>query len=441
MTCAQAEQRLKEGTGIAEEIDELVRYVDSLGFVKAMSSKRVAARRLWDNLMVLGMVNVILYHWFWYVLVEPRTYLFPGPGIPFGTTVSLPKIHVAPWVMILYRMMTQEWVNGVFVLAAVQAPTPEELRSFTQRDLATVAIYFYVGFFPYIVAAFVPAPWNGIVSKAETIERWFLLTIIIGKSYLVLAQRLGIPKTIQLAFLLAVFFLVPSCLWDFCGHGGELFLPTDWWPKCQSCFLTPKEVVCVLLYVGAAHAQPFERLQGFNPVAGSLLFVASCLLGFWAPGQAAIEFGAGSSTWAGHFARLSGLTLTLLQTFGLTAALAPLARRIHFQWAARWVLGSYIFNVNFLDILFLSPGARWSIAKELQVGGPAVSGLLTWAAMLIPLLFFMLVVAPIFQLVVLVWPLRAFACLGSFLLRLWRREVEGGKEGMMAEEWRQPLLA
>ena len=53
---------------------------------------------------------------------------------------------------------------------------------------------------------------------------------------------LGGP-VLQLISLLCFFLLVPSCFscgMDWCQSGGEYFLPTDWWPHCRSCLMTPK---------------------------------------------------------------------------------------------------------------------------------------------------------------------------------------------------------
>ena len=48
---------------------------------------------------------------------------------------------------------------------------------------------------------------------------------------------------VQLVPLLSLYLLVPSCFscgLDWCQAGGEYFLPTDWWPECRSCLMTPK---------------------------------------------------------------------------------------------------------------------------------------------------------------------------------------------------------
>lgn len=444
MTRAVANSKLEAGCSTGAEVAELVRYVDSLGFVRALNRKQAADRRLWDNLVVLGMLNVILFHWYWYVLVEPRSYLPPWQGYHFGDTVVLPHLPVAPWVVLTYRVMTQEWVNGVFVLAAIELQSPEELTRFTRRELAAFALYVYVGLLPMALSFLCPAQLDEYVFKAETIQRWFLLVLVLGKAVLVVSHRIGVPSGLQVAILLVLLVMMPGCWAELCGRGGEYLLPTDWWPTCTACALTPKEVVCLVLYVGAAHIRPFERLRALGPRTGLLLFVASCLLACAAPGQAAVEFSMGSGSPAGHLARLLGLAFTVLQTAGLVGAAAGLPEALHPHWAARWALGSYLFNVNFLDAIFLPPGARWSLLQKVQLGGPVLSGLLTWAAMLLPVAPFMLGVAPLLQELAVSWPLRLcqhLAAAGGAALRAHSRSRSrwrGSELGRPA--FRQPLL-
>merc|ERR1719491_1853399 len=164
-----------------------------------------------------------------------------------------------------------------------------------------------------------------------------------------------------------------------------------------------------------------------------MLFLATCLLASWSSGQAAVEFGAGSATWSGRSGRLAGLALTALQTAGLVGMMSGVTKRLHLQWMANWSLGSFLFNVNFPDWFQLSPRERWNGLHKMQVGGPLVSGLLTWAAMLVPVFFFMAVVAPLLQSVAFV-PLRlALRLFGAFHARYQRRPLgqaatlEGGR--------------
>ena len=132
------------------------------------------------------------------------------------------------------------------------------------------------GVLPMLLSLFFAEPWSGILFHAETIQRWFLLALMVGKAALVLDhrccggrnpgcllrfwsefedQRTGTGYTVTssflacfllpggfaaLALLTVAYLCVPFCFLDFCGSGGEYFLPTDWWPTCQSCVLTPK---------------------------------------------------------------------------------------------------------------------------------------------------------------------------------------------------------
>ena len=122
----------------------MVQYLDSLGFARAVSLQTVQLYNLWDCLAVLGMANVILFHWFWCVLIEPRTYKFPAPGEPAENSVTMPKLPVPCWTLFTYRLATQDWAYGVFCFAAA-AHTSSERSAFTQRDAAILTLYFYAG--------------------------------------------------------------------------------------------------------------------------------------------------------------------------------------------------------------------------------------------------------------------------------------------------------
>ena len=132
----QAEARLD-----SDPTDEkLLRFLDSLGFERLLSSQQLKLQRLCDNLSVLGMANVILFHWFWCVLVEPQTYVLADGGT---TVVPMPQLHVNSWFLYTYRMATQDWAYPVFVFAAAHM-TPNKER-FLPRDAFLVALYFYTG--------------------------------------------------------------------------------------------------------------------------------------------------------------------------------------------------------------------------------------------------------------------------------------------------------
>jgi len=290
MTRAAVKRRLQaSGSSVGFDVTALEHYIDSLGFRRALLKQQIVERQLLDNLIVLGMVNVILFHWYWYVLVEPLTYLPPWSGYHFGDTVPLPKLPVAEWVTSSFRVLTQEWANGVFIVAAIHTQPPQELVRFTWHDAAIVGLYFYVGLFPMLLSFLCPPPWDGYVFRAETIQRWFLLVLTAGKGILVLSHRFCFSPIVQLALLVIMLLLVPPCFEDLCGHGGEFLLPTDWWPKCAACLVSPKELVCILLYVGAAHARELRWLERGGPLLGLPLFLASSLAACWMPGQAALS--------------------------------------------------------------------------------------------------------------------------------------------------------
>ena len=139
-TRAQAQDALAQG---ALE-DKLMSYLDSLGFARAVSRKTIELYNLWDCLAVLGMADVILFHWFWCVLVEPRTYELPSQGQAQENSMPMPAIPVPDWTMFTYRLATQDWAYGVFCFAAA-AHTSSEHSAFTQRDLAILILYFYAG--------------------------------------------------------------------------------------------------------------------------------------------------------------------------------------------------------------------------------------------------------------------------------------------------------
>eukprot|EP00438_Fugacium_kawagutii_P010344 Skav210915 [mRNA] locus=scaffold4127:11132:29640:+ [translate_table: standard] len=175
---AQAEAKLAAG-----ETDEaeLIKILDSLGFERLLSSKQMEMQRLCDNLSVVAMINVILFHWFWCVLIDPETY--PSGRAHVGGVVAMPKLEVSGWALYLYRVATQDWAYGVFMFAAAQM-SPRQNR-FTSRDAAIALLYFYTGFFPMIISQLFDAPWNDIIFHAETVQRWFLLALLLGRATLV----------------------------------------------------------------------------------------------------------------------------------------------------------------------------------------------------------------------------------------------------------------
>eukprot|EP00439_Symbiodinium_sp_Y106_P066383 s1784_g10.t2 len=393
VTRAQAQDALAEG------VHDMVQYLDSLGFARAVSLQTVQLYNLWDCLAVLGMANVILFHWFWCVLIEPRTYKFPAPGEPAENSVTMPKLPVPCWTLFTYRLATQDWAYGVFCFAAA-AHTSSERSAFTQRDAAILTLYFYAGFLPMFLSLFFSEPWSSIVFHAETIQRWFLLSLIIGKAALVLDTWCGGGSFAALGLLAIAYISLPFCFENLCGYGGEYVLPTDWWPTCQACVLTPKVLICAVLYATAVRCNSTCSwlVLTARPGWGLCMFGASSVLSWLFSTQSAIENDDLSLSWPERSAtRLASLLLIVIQTLSLASLCRPLARMNFFRWPARYLLGGYLLNVNFLDLLCLSPEVRRQLLLPLQDAGPVWSGVLTWMAMTIPVVFFMLLAAPAFQ--------------------------------------------
>ena len=137
---AEAELTAKLATGDDEKGEELLTFLDSLGFERLLSSQQLRKQRLCDNLSVLAMMNVILFHWFWCVLIEPRTYHFSGSQ---SSTVPMQRLQVSKWLLYTYRLATQDWAYGIFAFAAAQTSSATE--GFTSRDAAIFVLYFYTG--------------------------------------------------------------------------------------------------------------------------------------------------------------------------------------------------------------------------------------------------------------------------------------------------------
>ncbi|CAE7700762.1 SLC24A1 [Symbiodinium sp. CCMP2456] len=392
-TRAQAQDALAEG------VHAMVQYLDSLGFARAVSLQTMRLYNLWDCLAVLGMVNVVLFHWFWCVLIEPRTYHFPAPGEPAENSVTMPKLPVPRWTSFTYRLATQDWAYGVFCFAAA-AHTSSERSSFTQRDAAILTLYLYAGFLPMFLSVFFSEPWSSIVFHAETIQRWFLLSLIIGKAALVLDTWCGEGSFAALGLLAVAYISLPFCFENLCGYGGEYVLPTDWWPTCQACVLTPKVLICAVLYATAVRCNSACSwlVLTARPWWGLCVFGASSFLSWLFSAQSAIENDDLNLSWVQRsVARLASLLLIVIQTLSLASLCRPLARTNLFRWPARYLLGGYLLNVNFLDLLFLSPEVRRQLLLPLQDAGPVWSGIFTWMAMIMPVVIFLLLAAPAFQ--------------------------------------------
>ncbi|CAJ1362350.1 unnamed protein product [Effrenium voratum] len=383
--------------------EEVIRQLDSLGFERALSKQQMELKVICDNLCVLGMLDVILFHWFWCVLIEPRTYQIPASGLVQPNSVTMQSTPVASWVLQSYRVATQDWAYGVFALAAAQ--TSE--RWFTRRDSAMLGLYFYTGAFPMLLSCCFSPPLDSIVYHAETVQRWFLLSLLLGKATLVAGHWSGGVGLAQLCMLCILVFM-PPCFVDF-GASGRYLLPTEWWPTSQSCLLTPKVVMSALLYVGFSH---FERSSAqlvlrSPPLKAAFVFFAACALSDFIPVEEAIEGYPFKSFCSQALARFLGLVIVPIQTLSLASAMRPVAMLWHWRWPAKFLLGSYLLNLNFLDVVGLSPDSRRHLLERLQSSaGPLESGIYVWTAMLVPAVLFMTCAAPMLQTLFITWPWR-----------------------------------
>eukprot|EP00747_Dinoflagellata_sp_TGD_P081059 gnl/TRDRNA2_/TRDRNA2_161148_c0_seq1.p1 gnl/TRDRNA2_/TRDRNA2_161148_c0~~gnl/TRDRNA2_/TRDRNA2_161148_c0_seq1.p1 ORF type:complete len:277 (+),score=13.28 gnl/TRDRNA2_/TRDRNA2_161148_c0_seq1:68-832(+) len=210
-----------------------------------------------------------------------------------------------------------------------------------------------------------------------------------------------------------------------CDYGGLYLLPTHWtctwtvtppppgsaWSSvtrndyelsCTSCLFKPKYATCLALYVGAALLQPFRLVKcrsAMEMLLNIVGFVTSSIASCYLPGQGAIEKGVGLKTLGGHFATLLGFAFTVIQALFLARFFIYISHWCHFGWARRWLLGSYLFEAKFLDLLFLTHDQRWAPLRCLQVGGPLLSGMLQLLFMVSVAIFFMTCIAPVLQVV------------------------------------------
>jgi len=366
-----------------------------------------------DNLIVIGMVNVVLFHWFWYVLEQPLTYVQTSQG---QAVEQMPPLPVPSWVHISFRICTQEWAYGAFAVAAAWGVPPQDLQRFTRRDLVVLVLYLYIGVGPLLVGLVAPTSWKTACQRAETAPRWFLLVLLVGKVVLVSVRPLGVTgRILCIALLLAIALVVPPCFGDLWSIGGAYLLPTNCWPSCTSCLWTPREAASLLIYVVAAisgpptldasrsKTQPWHVLLSRSRLqlaAAASLFGLLAALALILPGQTALEGGETEQSFA---ARALGLVMLLFQTGALVWVLDSFPN-LHLKWQARWALGSYIWNINFPDFIQISPEVRREIILKLQVGGPVLSGILTWTALLLPTVLFMTIVAPVLQTLFIVGP-------------------------------------
>ena len=121
-------------------------------------------------------------------------------------------------------------------------------------------------------------------------------------------------------------------------------------------------LICAVLYAGAVrfNSACSSLVLRANTFAGLVVFGLSSLFSWLFSTQCAIENRAPSNSSSLHYfvARLASLFLIVIQTLSLACLCRPLARWSCFRWPARYLLGSYLLNVNFLDMLSLSPEVR-----------------------------------------------------------------------------------
>jgi len=421
---AQAEAKLAGGETDNEA--ELTKILDSLGFERLLSAKQMEMQRVCDNLSVVAMVNVILFHWFWCVLIEPETY-------PLGHAhdgVAMPKLEVSGWVLYFYRLATQDWAYGVFMFAAAQM-SPKQKR--------------FTSFFPMILSQFFHSPWNDMIFYAETVQRWFLLALFLGRAILVGGCWCGAGPMLQLVPLLCLYLLVPSCFscgLDWCQAGGEYFLPTDWWPECRSCLMTPKVLLSSLLYVFFSHFAPSCATlmrKTSAPVAASLFIVASVVSEKLPMAQRAIEGDMELEPTLCASLRIVGLLLILLQTVCLACAARVMLW--HLRWPAKYLMGSYLLNLNFLDAFFISPGVRRHILEKVQaVNVGPLRGICLWATMLVPIVLFMFFAAPVLQTLLITWPWWIVSSVARAAQSIWTSTARGCEPRAATSSKCEPLL-
>ena len=126
--------------------------------------------------------------------------------------------------------------------------------------------------------------------------------------------------------------------------------------------------------MGFAHFAPAcsRLMRAAKPGAAAIIFIAACAVSERLPSaQSAIE---GDVPLAWQLpARLTGLLLVVVQTLSL----ASTARSMlwHLRWPAKYLMGSYLLNLNFLDAFFISPAVRW-YASQLWVSSWVLCGCL-----------------------------------------------------------------
>lgn len=117
-------------------------------------------------------------------------------------------------------------------------------------------------------------------------------------------------------------------------------------------------MLCSLLYVGFSHfgTACAQLVWKTDAPLGALVFFISCAVSQHLPtAQAAVE-GQELEIVEQVLGRAAGLLLILLQAWALAGAIRPL--EMHWRWPARYLMGSYLLNLNFLDVFLISPSVR-----------------------------------------------------------------------------------
>ena len=130
-------------------------------------------------------------------------------------------------------------------------------------------------------------------------------------------------------------------------------------------------LICALLYATAVRCNSTCSwlVLTARPWWGLWVFGASSLLSWLFSTQSAIEKEDLNLSWRQRsVARLASLLLIVIQTLSLASLCRPLARMNFYKWPARYLLGGYLLNVNFLDLLSLSPEVRWRRPEMLREG-------------------------------------------------------------------------
>merc|ERR1719221_1816764 len=99
---------------------------------------------------------------------------------------------------------------------------------------------------------------------------------------------------------------------------------------------------------------------------------------------------------AGGPLTLVSFALTLVQILSLSHMVRYISDKLHLRWARRWLLATFLTEVNFLACVGISDDSniRWGVVRTLQLCGPIISGALTLAFMFAVAMLYMTGVGP-----------------------------------------------